>query len=406
MASPHPLFIAQTSLMASPQPASNLNTDFCLQIAKRVGLKEIKKGLNFVFSPLSVHVVLSMIAAGSKGHTLEQMLQFLKSESIEEVNSLSSRLVHLISAEGAGIGGPRLSFANSVWIEQSFSLKPAFRDIVNSIYKAEARAVNFRMKGDEAIKEVNTWAENVTHGLITEILPSGPTYESTVLVLANALYFKGAWNEKFNASETIQREFYLLDGNSVQVDFMTSKMKQFVCSFDGFKVLKLPYQRGQDKRQFAMYFFLPDERDGLQDLVQNLSLDPQFFDRYTMLYEVKVDEFRVPRFKISFGFEASEIMKEMGLVLPFSDQAELDEMVEYVQNHDVISVSEIFHRACVEVNEEGTEAAAATAARKELRMAMTPIDFVADHPFMFMIREEVSGAILFSGNMINPSLIA
>ncbi|XP_058069308.1 serpin-ZX-like [Magnolia sinica] len=392
--------------MASPQPASILNTDFCLQIAKRVGLKEIEKGLNFVFSPLSVHVVLSMIATGSKGHTLEQMLQFLKSESIEELNSLSSRLVHLISTEGAGIGGPHLSFANSVWVEQSFSLKPTFRDIVNSIHKAEARAVDFQTKGDEAIKDVNAWAENATHGLITEILPSGPTYESTVLVLANALYFKGAWNEKFNASETIQREFYLLDGNSVQVAFMTSKMKQFIRLFDGFKVLKLPYQRGQDKRQFAMYFFLPDERDGLQDLVQNLSLDPKFLDQYTRLYEVKVGEFKVPRFKISFGFEASEIMKEMGLVLPFSDQAELDEMVEYVQNHGVIRVSEIFHKACVEVNEEGTEAAAVTAARMEWRMAMTPIEFVADHPFMFMIREEVSGAVLFSGNMINPSLIA
>ncbi|XP_058069316.1 serpin-ZX-like isoform X1 [Magnolia sinica] len=395
--------------MASPQPASILNTDFCLQIAKHVGLKEIEKGLNFGFSPLSVHVVLSMIATGSKGHTLEQMLQFLKSESIEELNSLSSRLVHLISADGAGIGGPHLSFTNGIWVEQSFPLKPAFRDIVNSIYKAEARAIDFRMQGDEVRKEVNKWAEDATRGLIAELLPSGSIDDSTILVLANALYFKGAWNKKFKASKTIQREFYLLDGNSVQVAFMTSKMKQFVCSFDGFKVLKLPYQRGQDERQFAMYLFLPDERDGLKDLVQNLSLDPKFLDLYTRLREVEVGEFRVPRFKISFGFEASEIMKEMGLVLPFSDRGELDEMVEYVQNYEVICVSDVFHKACIEVTEEGTEATAATAGQLRklcLSIDLRPIDFVADHPFMFMIREEVSGAILFIGNMINPSLVA
>ncbi|XP_058070115.1 serpin-ZX-like [Magnolia sinica] len=250
MASPQPLFIAQTSLMASPQPASILNTDFCLQIAKRVGLKEIEKGLNFVFSPLSVHVVLSMIAAGSKGHTLEQMLQFLKSESIEELNSLSSRLVHFISAEGAGIGGPHLSFANSVWVEQSFSLKPAFRDIVNSIHKAEARAVDFQMK-----------------------------------VL------------NFHFCFTAFR-FHIIN-----------------CSFK-------PLPKGNRHTPA-----LPPR--GEPNLIKNFDFDSSFLGHHIKLWEVEAGRVQLPRFKISFGFEASGIMKELGLHSPYSEQGGLTEMVDY-----------------------------------------------------------------------------
>ncbi|KAL5984906.1 hypothetical protein ACLOJK_038742 [Asimina triloba] len=130
--------------MASSHPSHVFNTDFCLRLAKHIGLEEIEKGSNFVFSPLSMYVVLSMIAAGSKGRTLEQMLSFLNVESIEKLNVLSSQLFNLTTSNGAATTGPVLSLVNGVWVEQLFPLKQAFKDVMNRVYKAEACAVDFQ----------------------------------------------------------------------------------------------------------------------------------------------------------------------------------------------------------------------------------------------------------------------
>ncbi|KAL5984903.1 hypothetical protein ACLOJK_038739 [Asimina triloba] len=260
------------------------------------------------------------------------------------------------------------------------------------------------MKGDEVSKEVNAWVRNRTHGLIGELLPPGSVDKSTLLVLANAFYFKGSWTKKFISRETCEREFYLLNGNSVHVVFMTNRHKQLLSSFDGFKVLKLPYQGAKEENCFAMYLFLPDERNGLKNLVLNMCSNPEFLDRYTRVWEANVGEFRIPKFKTSFGFEATEMFKEMGLDLPFSMQAELHDMVKFVQEKDMIYVSDIFHKSFVEVNEEGSLAAAGTGGHLIQRSALLapPIDFIANHPFMFVIREETSGTVLFIGHVLNP----
>lgn len=180
-------------------------------------------------------------------------------------------------------------------------------------------------------KEVNSWVAETTNGLIKELLPHGSLDISTALVLANALYFKGEWNHKFDPSKTRNGEFYLFNGSTIQVPFMTSRNKQFIRFFDDFRALKLPYQQGQDGRQLAMYIFLPDHRDGLPNLVNRWSSDSGLLNSLNHFGRVSVGDFRLPKFKISFGFEASTIMKELGLVLPFSDVGELTEMVE--QSH-------------------------------------------------------------------------
>lgn len=260
------------------------------------------------------------------------------------------------------------------------------------------------MKADEVRKEVNLWVVSATNGLIQELLPYGSLDSSTMFVLANALHFKGAWNKKFYPTKTQNRKFYLLDGGTVHVPFMTNSEYQCVGSFDGFKVLKLPYLQGQDQRQFSMYFFLPDERDGLPSLIEYLSSDSKLLNEPVYLHEVKVGEFWLPKFKISFAMETSSILKEMGLVLPFSDVGNFTEMLDSRENLH-LHVSEIFHKSFVEVNEDGTDAAAATAFVGVgcCPDPPEPIDFVADHPFMFMIREDVKGVVLFMGNVIDPS---
>ncbi|XP_042502399.1 serpin-ZX-like isoform X1 [Macadamia integrifolia] len=376
-------------------------TSFSLEIAKNVLLNEAKDS-NIVFSPLSIHVVLSLIAAGSKGPTLDQMLSFLRSKSNGELNSFASEIVSKVLTDGSQSGGPRLSFANGVWMDKSLPLKASFKEIVDKVYKAVSMPVDFQAKAVEVANEVNSWADKETNGLIKEVLPPGSVDCSTRLIFANALYFKGAWNQNFDASKTNDYDFYLVDGSSVHVPFMTSKKKQYVRAYDGFKVLRLPYKQGEDKRCFSMYFFLPDAKDRLPGLVEKLTSELGFLDRYLPSEAVKVGSFRIPRFKISFGFESSEVLKGLGLVLPFAGG--LTEMVDSPLGQN-LAVSSIFQKSFIEVNEEGTEAAAASAGvitLNSIRLPTNVIDFVADHPFIYLIREEMTGVVLFIGHVLNP----
>ncbi|EYU43466.1 hypothetical protein MIMGU_mgv1a022603mg, partial [Erythranthe guttata] len=245
---------------------------------------------------------------------------------------------------------------------------------------------------DEVIKEVNKWAENETNGHIEEILPPDSVDASTRLILANAVYFKGKWEEQFDASVTKDDEFFLLNGSSIKVPFMTSWERQYIRYFEGFKVLRLPYKQGDDKRKFSMYIFLPDAKDGLPSLIEKAGPESGFIEKHLPLWDVEVGDFRIPKFKIEFEFRAGEVLKELGMVLPFSC-GDFTEMVysTITTPTEKLFVSEIFHKAFIDVNEEGTEAAAVsvvgvfqiTCLRTE-----TKFDFVADHPFMFVIRED------------------
>ncbi|KAL5705080.1 NADH:ubiquinone reductase (H(+)-translocating) [Ranunculus cassubicifolius] len=184
---------------------------------------------------------------------------------------------------------------------------------------------------------------------------------------------------------------------------MTSKKKQLLSVYDGFKVLGLPYKQGEDKRQFSMYLILPDAKDGLLALAEKVASEPGFLDRYRPSKAVSVGEFRIPKFKISFGFEASELLKGLGLAAPFSGG--LTEMVDSPMGQNLY-VSSIFHKSFIEVNEEGTEAAAASAGVIMMRSMPMTLDFVADHPFMFLIREDLTGVVVFIGHVLNPTIVS
>ncbi|XP_009776337.1 serpin-ZX-like [Nicotiana sylvestris] len=197
-------------------------SDIPWMLAKHVFSSELK-GIdsNMVFSPLSIQIVLGLIATGSKGQTMDQLLSFFNLNSIEEVNSLSSWLVANVLVDGSPRGGPRLSVANGAWVDLTLSFKHSFKQIMDNVYKAASAYVYFQNKPLEVAKEVNKWVEEKTNGLIKEILPPGAVHNMTRLILANTLYFKGEWVKKFNASETKDYEFYLLNGTSIKAPFMT-----------------------------------------------------------------------------------------------------------------------------------------------------------------------------------------
>ncbi|KAM0887499.1 hypothetical protein ACQ4PT_028996 [Festuca glaucescens] len=384
-------------------------TRFALRLASAISSRSGSKGSsgNTAFSPLSLHVALSLVAAGAGGATRDQLASTLGAAGpgqAEGLHALSEQVVQVVLADASAAGGPRVAFANGVFVDASLPLKPTFKDLAVGKYKAETQSVDFQTKAAEVAGQVNSWVEKITTGLIKEILPAGSVDNTTRLVLGNALYFKGAWTEKFDASKTKDDKFHLLDGSSVQAPFMTTTNKQYLLSSDSLKVLKLPYQQGGDKRQFSMYILLPEAQDGLSNLANKLSTEPDFMEKHIPTQKVPVGQFKLPKFKISFGFEASDLLKGLGLQLPFSAEADLSEMVDSLLAKSLY-VSFVFHKSFVEVNEEGTEAAAATAAviaLRSLRVEPVKMDFVADHPFLFVIREDMTGVVLFIGHVANP----
>ncbi|KAK8580954.1 hypothetical protein V6N13_144010 [Hibiscus sabdariffa] len=316
-----------------PHELITSQTNVSLRLTKQL-LRTEAKDSNLVFSPLSIQVALSLLAAGAKGPTLDQLLSFLESKSNDQLSSLYSKLVSVVFADGSPAGGPCLSSANGVWVDKSLPLKPSFEHVMDNVYKADTNHVDFQTEAVQVAKEVTLWAEKETNG---------------------------AWKRAFDASRTKDYDFHLINGSSVKVAFMTSKKEQSVGAYDGFKVLGLPYKQGEDERRFSMYVSLPDANDGLLALVEKVTCESGFLERHLPYEPVKLGEFMIPRFKITFEFEASAVLKRLGLELPFStEQAQgFTEMVDSPKGRDLY-VSDIFHKSFIEVNEEGTKAAAVT----------------------------------------------
>ncbi|CAL4950150.1 unnamed protein product [Urochloa decumbens] len=431
---------ARPSKKARPDPAAGSGlTPFALRLAKQLSNSK-GKGDNLVFSPLSVYAALALVAAGARGETLGELLALLGASSRDELAEFAGGAAERALADRSGSGGPLVAFACGVWHAETVALKPDYRAAAVESYKAETRAADFHGTPEEARKEINRWVSEATNGLITSILPEGSVHPETAMVLANAIYFKGMWFHPFDKEETKMKLFYCLDGSSVRVPFMRSDRWQFVEEHDGFKVLKLPYRMQQpqsgtsprdrtyrarsgrggnvdechyeksdecptnpdERPRLSMCVFLPDDRKGLPSLVDKMSSSPSFLQDHLPTRRFPVTKFRLPKFKFSLSSKMNDVLKAMGLKVAFDKhKADLSDML---MDDGGMFMENVFHEAVIEVNEEGTEAAASTACTTVKKCAApTPVDFVADHPFAFFVVEEVSGAIIFMGYCINPA---
>lgn len=361
---------------------------------------------NLALSPLSFHSVLVLLAAGATGDTLDQIVSFLGPSGGTAHASLASHAASGILAGEDGVE-PDVRCAVGVWVDSSFRLRPAFADMVASQYKAAARAMPFQEKAEEARVEINRWFEDKTGGLIRDLMPEGHLSRDTVLVVGNALYLRGSWLDPFDPQDTEDGDFFLPDESStVRVPFMRSKNWQRISCHPGFKVLQLPY-RCRGKHRFSMHIYLPDERDGLQAMVRELSSDMAgLMDHCVPAQAVEVGDLRIPKFRASFKIEASGLLKDLGLERPFCFSHDFAEMVDCPES---LAVGSVLHECVVEVDEDGTMAAAATEA--DILMGCSiggeepeVVDFVADHPFLFLVREDRSGIVLFAGQVVNPLL--
>lgn len=350
---------------------------------------------NFFFSPYSISESLALLATGAAGKTQAEILRTLHwTGSADQLAGAFGAQDHQIGR--AARDGLTLSVANSLWYQRQQQPRPAFLERAQSAFHVDVRVSDFAADLPVAQHMINYWVEKKTEGRITNLIPPGALTPRTRMVLVNAIYFKGLWAFPFKAADTAQKPFYTAGGQSVLTAIMKQEASCKVADTDGCVVVEIPYVG----KELALVVVLPEARDGLPGL--ELSLMGPTFARLMAAVDaaspVKT-ELYLPRFKMTFSAELTKALAQTGMVNAFVDrQADFSSIDG---QHDLY-VSSALHKAYVEVNEKGTEAAAATGFGMKSLAVVQPWVVNVDHPFLFAIRDLTTGSILFLGRIQDP----
>ncbi len=365
------------------------NNRFALELYARLrtGTSE-----NLFFSPASLSTALAMAYAGARGQTAEQMadvLHFRLPQDKLHPDFGDLRRAWDVKAKESGY---RLNMANRLWGQQGFSFLPGFLAITREHYGAELAQVDFTRQAEPARQQINAWVEEQTQGKIRDLVPAGLLDDTTRLVLTNAIYFKGEWNRRFGKGATQDAPFHVSARQQADVPLMYQTDHFRYWSGEGLKLLELPYGKGD----MAMLILLPDEVEGLSALEAKLTADN--LSRWQSDFRRQKVRVHLPRFTMTSQFQLDDVLKAMGMTLAFARGADLTGM----SSQGGLYISAVIHKAFVDVNEEGTEAAAATAGGIRILKKQLEQVFRADHPFVFLIRDNRTGSILFMGRLVNP----
>jgi serpin B len=346
---------------------------------------------NVFFSPLSISKACAMTYAGARGETADEMRRTLHFMLPDD--QLHSAMGALLSAKQVDDAPYRLSMANALWGQKGYPFSERFLARVAEDYEGGLQLVDFVAATEPARRAINDWAESRTSGRIKNLLSPDSVTPDTRLVLTNAVYFKGSWLQQFAKERTYKAPFRVSATRSRSVPLM-SQTGSFRYSRDAdCRVIELPYA-GKD---LAMIFILPEAVDGLSGFERDLALDKvkQYADGLRER-EVRVE---IPRFQLTQTLELSKALADLGMPRAFDMRADFSGMSD--GRGEPLLISQVRHKAFVDVNEEGTEAAAATAVVVETKSARIET-FRADHPFLFFIRDLRSGSILFLGRFSDP----
>jgi len=363
-------------------------------IAFKFYAKEAAKPGNIFFSPYSMYTAFAMAYEGAKGATGKEIASVF---SFQPAADLRGSLEALNRDLAAATREAQFKQANSFWAQDGYKFLPAYLKTLRSAYKAEARQADFKNKTEEARTMINGWTEGQTSGRIKNLFPPGGLDAMSRLVLVNAVYFKGKWVKTFNKELTFDGDFTRSDGSPVKARMMAAPEPAPGLYFEDeeLQALRLPYKGG-----LSMLVLLPRKGGkGLAGVESGLS-EKRLQAVRTGLAEQKVKVF-FPRFTFSAGYNLNGALAALGMPTAFTDAADFSGM-DGTKN---LYIQKAFHKAFVEVNEEGTEAAAATGIAMGLKsMPMFDVAvFRADRPFLFLIEDPKTGLILFLGRVEDPT---
>ncbi|PSK85407.1 serpin family protein [Prolixibacter denitrificans] len=347
-------------------------------------------GSNLMISPLSISSALSMVLNGANGDTRTQMEQVLSSSGFttDDINTAYQKLIPALRNCDTSVD---LDIANSIWIRESFQVLDKFTETNNDYYDAEVTRLPF---DNTAVNQINDWVSRKTHDRIQKMVTS--IEPNDVMYLLNAIYFKGSWAEKFDSNATQNKPFTLTDGNTVNVPMMRKHLKLSYLATNKFRMAAFPYGRGK----FRMLVMLPNEGVSNTEILQSLDADSWQTYLKGMSQPVELDVW-LPKFTFSWEIGLKDVLASLGMPKAFS-QSEAD--FTNINSDGRLYISKVKHKTFIEVNEEGTEAAASTSVTVSYTSVgpNAPIIFHADHPFLFFITEEDTGAILFMGQLSDP----
>lgn len=381
------------SLGANDNPALVAgNTAFALDLYAR--LKSADG--NLFFSPNSISTCLAMTYAGARGSTATQMARTLHFDTNQNQLAASFGELQRQLSKVEKKKGLELNVANGLWAQKDHPFLPGFLDEATQTYQANLVQLDFRIQAEPAREAINDWVSKKTRGKITDLLQLGVVNQATRLVLVNAIYFKGQWTRQFKQRDTANAPFSVTAQRKVQAPLMNLTAEFKYAEVEGLQLLELPYV-GDD---LSMVVLLPRATDGLASL-EGLLNGPTLDRWLAQARNQKVNVF-LPKFKLTAQFSLAQTLVGMGMTEAFSPSADFSGM----DGARDLCLSAVVHKAFVDVNEEGTEAAAATGTVMRSMAVFRPLPipvFRADHPFLFLIRDTHSGSILFLGRVVDPS---
>ncbi len=352
---------------------------------------------NIFMSPYSIFTALSMTYEGAKGQTAKEMEETLHLPENTKLRRESFRQIHNeINKDDKEY---KLSTANALWAQQSYQFNKNYFNLIETYYEGKATSLDFIGDTEGSRLTINKWVEEKTNDKIKDLIPSGALTSAIKLVLTNAIYFKGEWVKQFNKEYTKEQNFRITPNNTVQIPMMQRTDDKSIFNYSeasNFQMLELPYS-GND---LSMLIILP--KDNLESIENSLTLE-NLLKWKEGLSKQKVNVY-IPKLKFETKYFMQKPLSEMGLPTAFSDLANFTGMVDTPKAN--LKISKVIHQAFIELNEEGTEAAAATAVimtRTATAYSPPKPTFRADHPFIFIIQQKNTGNILFIGRVYDPS---
>jgi len=355
-------------------------------------LKE-KPGVNIFISPASVRFALAMTYNGSAGETRAEMASTLGVPDVrlETVNTTDSTLIGRMNDS---IPGVKLSVANSLWARQGLAFRESFLERNARYYGAEIVMLDFSSPGSPA--RINQWVARKTNDKITKIVDK--IDGDAILFLINAIYFKGTWTREFDKNLTREESFHLLDGATSPHPMMKQSGKYDYLEGNGFQAVRLPYGDGR----IAMYVFLPGVVSSLERFHEELSGGT--WDTWIRSFLPRTGRIVIPRFRLAYESSLKQSLVALGMGVAFDQaRANFSGMCETAGGN--VYISDVVHKTFIDMNEEGTEAAAVTSVEMRATSAVEserPFEMIVDRPFFFAIRDDETGLVLFMGSIVNP----
>ena len=368
------------------------NTAFALDMYQNVRLNEG----NIFFSPYSISTAFAMTYAGAQCETQKQMAGVFRF-------SLDPNLLHPAFSELQAHfqklqeNSPfRLNIANALWIQKEYELLKAFVELNQKYYRANLYNLDFNKDPEGSRLKINDWVEDETKNKIRDLRPGGAIKTFTRLVLTNTIYFKAEWQNTFNAHNTKDQDFWITSEEKIKVQMMSQKDRFGYRENETFQILEMPYIR----RDLSMIVILPKKKDGLPDLESNLT--PKTLDEWISNLNRQQVNVLFPKFTTTQNLDLKKILRALGMVDAFTENADFSGM----EPKKELYITDALHKAFIDVDEVGTEAAAATAVSVGVTSMPPPEvvpEFRADHPFFYLIQGNQTRSILFVGRLTRPS---